>query len=76
MKTHEQIAAIEKEVKGLDYYELCEKFELLGKAGAEDYRHYFFKYDDETIIEFHDRADTTVTQMTVEELIEYYAENE
>lgn len=73
MKTLEQIESIEKEVKCLSYHELLKKYELVGQCGKEDYRHYFFAYDNETIIEFHDRSDSTVTNMSVDELVEFYS---
>ena len=70
MKNESTILA---EVKGLNYYDLLARFELVGEAGIENDKHYFFQYDSETIIEYHDKGDTTITTLSVDELIEYYS---
>ena len=70
MENHNTIL---EELKGLNYYDLLQKFELAGEVGQEDNKHYFFRYEDKNIIEYHDRGETTITSLSVEELIEYYS---
>lgn len=70
MKNHNTIL---EELKGLNYYDLLQKFELAGEVGQEGNKHYFFNYDNETIIEYHDKGETTITSLSIDELIEYYS---
>lgn len=74
-KTQEDLDAILEEVKHFDYYELKEKFTLIAECGKEDHKHYFFKYDNEVFIEYHDRADTTISTLSISELVDYYSNN-